>query len=184
MLQIHLDASYLSKTRARSKAGGFSLEWQPKPTHQQCNSFSQQHHAFHPQICYGSRGRNPFHNAQDGAMLCTMLSKLCHPQPMTSIQTNNEVADGIINDCVKQWWSKAIDMCFYWVCDHVWQGQFRIHWKKGSENLAHYFTKHHPPMHHEWMCPIYLHTASETAAHSTPHEGVLMMHTVMSSDIT
>jgi len=39
-----------------------------------------------------------FHNAQDGAMICTMLEELGHPQPATPIQTDNEIANGIVND--------------------------------------------------------------------------------------
>jgi len=51
-----------------------------------------------------------FYNAQDGAMICTMLEELGHLQPATPIQTDNEVADGIVNDRVKQRQSKVIDM--------------------------------------------------------------------------
>jgi len=43
-----------------------------------------------------------FYNAQDGTMLRTTLKELGHPQPATPIQTDNAVADGIVNDCVKQ----------------------------------------------------------------------------------
>ncbi len=43
-----------------------------------------------------------FYNAQDGTMLCTTLKELGHPQPATPIQMDNAVADGIVNDRVKQ----------------------------------------------------------------------------------
>jgi len=103
-----------------------------------------------------------FYNAQDGEMLRTTLEAMGHKQPATPIQTDNEVAEGIINDRVKQRRSKAIDMRFYWVRDSVRQGHFKIHWKKGTENLADYFTKHHAPAHHTHMRPTYLliHTAT------------------------
>ena len=39
-------------------------------------------------------------------------------------------------------------MRFYWLHDRVRQGQFYVHWKKGTENLADYATKHHPTKHH------------------------------------
>jgi hypothetical protein len=47
-------------------------------------------------------------------------------------------------------------MRFYWIRDRVKQNQFHILWKKGSENLADYFTKHHPPAHHQRMRSRYL----------------------------
>jgi len=38
-------------------------------------------------------------------------------------------------------------MRFYWVWDCAHQGHFKIHWKKGTKNLADYFIKHHTPAH-------------------------------------
>ena len=49
-----------------------------------------------------------------------------------------------------------MDMRFYWVQDRVDQGEFRIYWSPGSENLADYFSKRHPPSHYINVRPIYL----------------------------
>ncbi len=97
-----------------------------------------------------------FHNAQDACMLRQTLTKLGHPEPATPIQTGNACAEGVINDTVKQKRSKAIDMRFYWVRDRSRQGQFVIHWQAGALNRADYFTKHHPPAHHQTLSPTYL----------------------------
>jgi hypothetical protein len=70
--------------------------------------------------------------------------------------TDNECARGIANETVKQKRSKAIDMRFYWIRDRVAQKQFKICWQKGSDNLADYYTKHHPPAHHQRMRSRYL----------------------------
>ena len=48
-------------------------------------------------------------------------------------------------------------MRFYWLRDHVAQGQFQVYWAPGKTNLADYFTKHHSPAHHKLLRPIYLH---------------------------
>jgi len=90
-------------------------------------------------------------------MFRTTLDEMGWPQPATPIKTDNAVAEGIINDKVKQRRSKAIDMRFYWVRDRVRQGQFRIHWKPGSANNADYYTKHFSPTHHQAQRPIRLH---------------------------
>jgi hypothetical protein len=76
--------------------------------------------------------------------------------------SNNSTACGIANDTVKQRRSKAIDMRYYWIHDRVIQDQFHIYWSKGRDNLAHYFTKHHPVSHHRALRvrPFYLHTAN------------------------
>jgi hypothetical protein len=72
---------------------------------------------------------------------------------------------GIANATVKQRRSKAIDMRFYWVRDRVHQGQFIIHWRRGTDNQADYFSKHHSPAHHCLMRSRYLlelHTSTTT----------------------
>jgi hypothetical protein len=41
-----------------------------------------------------------------------------------------------------------MDMRFHWLCNREAQEQFHIYWRPGKTNLADYFTKHHPPLHH------------------------------------
>ena len=42
-----------------------------------------------------------------------------------------------------------MDMRFHWLQDREAQGQFRIYWRPGKNNLADYFTKPHSPAHHK-----------------------------------
>ena len=105
-----------------------------------------------------------FHNAQDACQLRNTLECLGHPQPATPIQTDNSCAEGIANDTVKQKWSKAIDMRFCCIRDHVKQGQFQVFWRKGSEQLGDHHTKHFPASHHQEMRPIYLHEPEKACA--------------------
>jgi hypothetical protein len=169
VLHVHSDASYLSEAHARSRAGGyFFLSDKPAqplatpdptcvppplngPVHTPCTIM---------RVVLSSATEAEmgalFYNAKDAAWLRTTLLDLGHPQPPTPIQTDNACAAGIINDTVKQRRSKAIDMRFYWVRDRVRQQQFLVHWRKGSDNLADYFTKHHSPSHHRLMRSRYL----------------------------
>jgi hypothetical protein len=82
---------------------------------------------------YSSRDRKPSHS---------------HWQPPTPVQTNNSTATGFADDTVKQKCSKAMDMRFYWIKDHVRQVQFIIYWRPGPEN--------HSPSHHRQMRPTFL----------------------------
>ena len=87
-------------------------------------------------------------NAKEGVYLRQILTELGHPQPRTPIQTDNSTAEGVINNKIQPKWTKAMDMRFHWLRNREAQGQFRIYWRPGKTNLADYFTKHHPPMHH------------------------------------
>ena len=100
-----------------------------------------------------------FYNGKEAEVLRTTLQEMGYPQPPTLMLTDNKMAAGIAMDTVKQRRSKAIDMRFYWVRDHVHQGHFRILWQKGADKRADYFTKHHPTSHHRLQRYQYLHHA-------------------------
>jgi hypothetical protein len=178
-LHIHSDASYLSEKQARSRAGGiFFLSTQPEdptaspkpdavppPQNGAIHVLSSIMKSVLSSATEAELGAL-FYNAKDGAMLRNVLEEMGHPQPPTPIQTDNACASGIVNDTVKQRRSKAIDMRFYWIRDRVNQGQFIVHWRRGVDNLADYFTKHHSPSHHRLMRSRYL-----LELHKTPTTG-------------
>jgi hypothetical protein len=47
-------------------------------------------------------------------------------------------------------------MRYYWIRNRVRQGQFIVHWKRGANNYADYFSKHHAPAHHRRIRSRYL----------------------------
>ena len=49
-----------------------------------------------------------------------------------------------------------MDMLFYWINDRIEQGQLRVLWRPGPENLGDYHSKHHPPEHHIAVLSKYL----------------------------
>jgi hypothetical protein len=97
-----------------------------------------------------------FYNAQEACSFRHTIEELGHPQPPSANQTNNECANGIANDTVKQRRSKAMDMRFYLIRDRIQQDQFLVHWQPGLTNQANYFTKHHSPPHHQTLRYTYL----------------------------
>jgi hypothetical protein len=98
-----------------------------------------------------------FINAKEGAVLRKTLEELGHPQPPTSMETDNTTATGYSNRTIKQKRTKAMDVRFYWIKDRVKQGQFNVYWGPGFQNLADYFTKHHLPAHHKRIRDVYIH---------------------------
>jgi hypothetical protein len=116
-----------------------------------------------------------FHNGQEAAHIQQILKQLDREQSQpTRITTDNSTADGFANDQTKIKRSKVMDMRFYWIQDRVSQGQFTVHWQKGSDNLADYFTKHHPPAHHILMQPIYIHMSNLAHTIAPEWKGVLI----------
>jgi Reverse transcriptase (RNA-dependent DNA polymerase) len=163
ILHVASDASYLSEDGAKSRAAGYHfLSAHPDKNHKNPPSngaitvFCQ---ILREVVSSAAEAElaGLFHNCREACALRITLAELGHEQPATPIQTDNSTAAGIANDSVKQRRSKAIDMRFYWVRDRVRQGQFKIHWQKGSLNQADYFTKHHPPSHHQAIRSAYLH---------------------------
>jgi hypothetical protein len=80
-----------------------------------------------------------------------ILKELGHKQPPTPLQTNNAMADAIINGKIHPKQTKAMDMRFHWLRDHECQQQFQIYLRPDKFNYADYWTKHHPESHHRDM---------------------------------
>lgn len=165
VLWIDSDASYLSVSKARSRAAGYYFlssnpDTLPDPTAAPSNGAITVYCQILKTVVSSAAEAELgalFLNSQNACPLRVALEEMGHPQPATPIQTDNSTACGIINDTVKQKRSKSMDMRFYWIRDRVRQGQFRIYWKAGSGNLADYFSKHHPIAHHQSMRSKYLH---------------------------
>ncbi len=65
--------------------------------------------------------------AQDAVYIRIILKEMGHKQLPTPMQTNNAMADGVINGKVEPKLTKAMDMQFYWLQDRECQQQFRIY---------------------------------------------------------
>lgn len=156
-LTIDSDASYLSVSKARSRAAGyFYLSARSNPIlngaiHVTC-------HVLKEVVSSAAEAELAalFYNSKEACALRIALEELGHLQSPTSLITDNSTAAGIANDIVKQRRSKAVDMRYYWIRDRIRQGHFTVDWKRGSQNLADYFTKHHPKRHHAKIRSTYL----------------------------
>jgi hypothetical protein len=114
-LHVHSDASYLSESFARSRAGGILFLSQrptdpskppaptatPPPQNGAIHIISTIMHNVMASTMEAELGAF-FHNARDCIPLCTTLIKMGHDQAATPIQTDNECAAGVANETVKQ----------------------------------------------------------------------------------
>jgi hypothetical protein len=69
-----------------------------------------------------------FLNAKEAIYLHQIITEMGHQQPQTPIQTNNIMAEWVINNEIQPKCTKAMDMLFHWLCDQEAQGQFKIYW--------------------------------------------------------
>ncbi len=97
-----------------------------------------------------------FINAKTVVSIRQTLIELGHLQPCTLMQTDNATAHALLTNKILPKAIKAMDMRFHWLrCRNV-QGQFHYYWRPGTQNLADYFTKHHPATHHKTVRPTIL----------------------------
>jgi hypothetical protein len=157
-LIIHSDASYLSESNSRSRAGGIHfLARRDNPS--QVNGAIDIISCIIPAVVAAASEAEYaalFLNGQTGVGLRSTLADLGYPQSATPIIADNTTACGIANRTSKIRKSKAIDMRFHWIRDRVAQGQFVVTWQPGGSNLADYFTKTHPAHHYVATRPLYI----------------------------
>ena len=141
-LHTQSDASYCTRSRGRSVAGGLAYLGNADPT--EING---------PIMLYSSVIQNvmasigeaeyaaAFHTGQMAAGLRKTLADLGYPQPPTYILVDNKVAHGIASNTIEPKRTKSIDMQFHWLRDRVQLQEFIVIWRKGMYNLADFFTK-------------------------------------------
>jgi hypothetical protein len=164
VLAIHSDASYLSEPKARSRAGGhyfMSENSTNPPNNGAVLNVAQIIKAVMSSAAEAELGAL-FINAKTAVPMRKALEELGHPQPPTPIQTDNSTAYGVITNKIQPKATKAMDMRFYWLKDRESVEQFKYHWAPGKNNYGDYWTKHHPPMHHQMMRSIILNNPKMT----------------------
>jgi hypothetical protein len=102
-----------------------------------------------------------FINANTAVSMCTTLKESGHPQTQTLMQTNNSTAHALLTNKILPKALKAMDMQFHWLRCRDAQVHFKYYWRPGTQNLADYWTKHHPASHHTAFCPQILTSPSD-----------------------
>jgi hypothetical protein len=65
-------------------------------------------------------------NAKEAVYTRQILTKMGHPQPPMPIQTNNLMAEGVVNIKVQPKRTKLMDMRYHWLRNQEAQAQFRF----------------------------------------------------------
>jgi hypothetical protein len=155
VLAIHSNALYLSKPKARSRAGGhmFMAGSEEIPINNGAVlNISQIIKAVMSSAAEAELGAL-FINAKTAVSMRRTLEELGHPQECTPIQTNNLTAHALLTNKILPKALKAMDMRFHWLRCRGAQDQYQFYWRPGTQNLADYWTKHHPASHHKLFRP-------------------------------
>ena len=152
-LVVDSDAAYLVLPKARSRfAGYFRLLDNESNIHRQlyngailleCKTIRHVVSSAAEAETHGV-----FQNAKLAVSLRNILIQLGHPQPPTTINTDNSTTVGFTNKTMQMKRSKSWDMNMHWLRNREERKHFKVQWAKGSNNAVDYFTKHHPTVHH------------------------------------
>ena len=150
ILAVHSDAGYLNEPKARSRAGGhFFLSRNSNDPPNNGAILNISHIIKHVMSSATEAELAALYiMAKEAVYIRIILQELGHKQPATPIQTDNAMADAVVNGKIQPKRTKAMDMRFHWLRDRETQQQFNIYWRPGHTNKADYWTKHHSAAHH------------------------------------
>ena len=158
VLALHSDASYLSESKARSRAGGhffMSKDTEMPPNNGAVLTVAQIIKAVMSSAAESEIGAM-YINAREAVPARQALETMGHPQPRTPMQTDNQAAHAVVSNNIQPKRTKPMDMRFHWLRDRAAQKQFRFYWRPGPTNLGDYHTKHHPAKHHQNVRPEFV----------------------------
>ena len=165
VIAVHSDASYLSETKARSRAGGhfFLSENDEYPSNNGAVlTIAQIIKAVMSSAAEAEIGAL-YINSREAVPQRHLLEEMGHPQPPTPIQIDNTTALGVVKNTIQPKRTKAMDMRFHWLRCRKNQKQFRTYWRAGPTNNGDYVTKHHPTIHHKSLRSTYLTSSNRLA---------------------
>ncbi len=165
ILTVFSDASYLSRSRARSVAGSYhhlglgggSLSGNPDDHLAFVNGPISCHSNVIPVVCSAvqeAEFAGLFAAARIADDERRILHNLGYPQPPTFLLCDNECAVGLANKTMTPRLSKSIDMRFHWLQDRIRQRQFRLQHVAGEKNVSDFFTKALPRLKHDQFAPF------------------------------
>jgi hypothetical protein len=115
-LAVHSDANYLSEPHARSHTGShFFLSFDEKLSRNNGAILNIAHVIKHVMFSTTeAKLATLYIMSHEAVYIRIILDEMGHKQPPTPIQTDNTMADAVINGKVQRKRTKATDMRFHW----------------------------------------------------------------------
>ena len=149
LLTINSDASYLVLPKARSRGSHYFCLVTPLTIDN--GAVLIEYKIIHYVVSSAAEVETHgiLHNAPLCISLRNILISMGHPQPPTTINTDNKVAEGFTDNNIQLKKSKSWDMKLHWLQHQQNVKKCTLKWKRGPDNGADYFTKvNHSLPHH------------------------------------
>ena len=119
VLAVHSDAGYLSEPKARSRAGGHFFLSSDSDIPGNNGAILNIAHIIKHVMSSATEAELAalYIMAREAVYIRIILEEMGHKQPPTPIQTDNAMAEGVINKKVQPKRTNAMDMRFHWLCD-------------------------------------------------------------------
>ena len=123
ILAVHSDSSYLSKPKARIRAGGHFFLSSNTQIPANNGAILNTAHIIKDVMPSATEAELValYIMAREAVYTRIILDKMGHRQPPTPLQTYNAMADAVINGKVQPKRIKAMDMQFHWLRDRECQ---------------------------------------------------------------
>jgi hypothetical protein len=138
ILAVHSNASYLSEPKAQSRVGGHFFLSSDMPIPPNNGAVLNIAHIIKHIMSSATEVElvGLYIMAREAVYIRIIHEEMGHKQPPTPLQTNNSMAEAVINGKVQSKQTKAMDMQFYWLRDQECQQHFRIYWRQGKIELC------------------------------------------------
>jgi hypothetical protein len=164
-LAIHSNALYLSEPKARSRAGSHMFMAGKEDICVNNGAVLNILQIIRTMMSLAAEAKLGalFINAKTAVSMQRTLEELGHPQTCTPIQTDNSTANALLTNKIMPKALKDMDVRFHWLYCREAQDQYHFYWRPGTQNLADYWTKHHPASHYNTFWPQILTSSKNTA---------------------
>ena len=139
-LVAHSDASYLSKPKARIRAGGHLFLSSDSTTPQNNEAVINKAHIIKHVMSSATESDLVilYIMSRETVYIRIILEEMGHKQPPTPLQTDNFMAEAVVNGKIQPKRTKSMYMRFHWLRDRKYQKQFKIYWIPGKANYSDY----------------------------------------------
>ena len=154
VLAAHSDASYLSESKARSRAGGHLFISNDNIIPSKNGAILTVYQITKAVMSSAAEAElgSLFINFKESIPARHTLEIMGHIQSPTPIKNDNTTALGVVKKNIASKRLKSMDIKFHWPRCRIAQKQFRNYWQPGPTNLGDYVTKHHTLIHHRAVC--------------------------------
>jgi hypothetical protein len=158
ILAVHINASYLSKHNACSRASAHFYLTNKRDNEFNNSTILNLTSIIKHVMSLASKAELValYYGCKIAVPIQTTLDEMGHTQPPMPVMTDNITTQGLSVGTMTPKASKLMDQRFHWLKCRSVQCQLLYLWRHGILNRANYTSKHHEPKHHQAVCPFFI----------------------------